>query len=180
MTFEEKTLESRYIYKGKIFNLRQDIVTAPSGKTATRDIIEHRGGVGIAAVTKDKKLVMIRQFRKAAEQVLWEIPAGKIEPGEEDKLDQTATRELKEETGYSCDGLEYLGGFYGTCAYDNEVIHLYFANALEKGQTHFDDTEAIDTFEIEIPKALEMIKTGDIKDGKTAIAVLMVARKLGY
>jgi len=180
MTFEEKTLESKYIYKGKIFNVRQDVVTAPNGLTTTRDIIEHRGGVGIAAVTKDKKLIMIRQFRKAAEEVLWEIPAGKIEVDEVGLLEQTARRELKEETGYTGSDFEYLGGFYGTCGYDNEIIHLYFANALEKGETHFDPTEAIDTYEIEIPRALEMVKNGEIKDGKTAIAVLMVARKFGF
>lgn len=180
MTFEEKTLESKYIYKGKIFNVRQDIVTAPDGGTSIRDIIEHRGGVGVAAVTPDKKLVMIRQFRKAAEEVLWEIPAGKVEPNETEKLEQTAVRELKEETGYSCKNLEYIGGFFGTCGYDNEIIHLFYAETTKKGQTHFDPTEAIDTFEIEIPKALEMLKSGEIKDGKTAIAVLMVARKLGF
>lgn len=177
MTFEEKTIESKYVYQGKIFKVRQDIVTAPGGQTAIRDIIEHRGGVGIAAVTKDKKLILIRQFRKAAEEVLWEIPAGKIEPDEVDKLAQTAERELKEETGYKSENLEYMGGFFGTCGYDNEVIHLFYADATEKGETHFDPTEAIDTYEIEIPKALEMLKNGEIKDGKTAIAVLMVARR---
>ncbi|MDO5332062.1 MAG: NUDIX hydrolase [Bacillota bacterium] len=177
MTFEEKTLESKYVYKGKIFNVRQDIVTAPNGQTATRDIIEHRGGVGIAAVTKDKKIVLIKQFRKAAEEVLWEIPAGKIEPEEVGHLSETAQRELKEETGYNSENLEYLGGFFGTCGYDNEVIHLYYADATDKGETHFDPTEAIDTYEIEISKALEMLKSGEIKDGKTAIAVLMIARR---
>ena len=177
MTFEEKTLESKYVYEGKIFKVRQDIVTAPGGKTAIRDIIEHRGGVGIAAVTKDHKLIMIKQFRKAAEEVLWEIPAGKIEMDETGDLAHTAQRELKEETGYDCKNLEYLGGFFGTCGYDNEVIHLYYAETTVKGETHFDPTEAIDTYEVEIPRALEMIKNGEIKDGKTAIAVLMIARR---
>lgn len=178
MTFEEKTIESELIYDGKIFKVRRHKVRTPGG-TAYRDIVEHPGGVGIVAVNAVGKLIMIRQFRKAAEEVLWEIPAGKIEENEFDSLVHTAARELKEETGYSCENLEYLGGFFGTCGYDNEIIHMFYADATEKGETDLDPHEAIDTYEIDIKDALKMLYNGEIKDGKTAIGILMVARKFG-
>lgn len=179
MTFEEKTIESEIVYEGRFFNVRKHKVTAPGNTTTYRDIIEHRGAVGIIASTKEGKILLIRQFRKAAEQVLWEIPAGKVEADEVNDLDATAVRELKEETGYKAENLKYLGGFYACCGYDNEVIHLYSADATEKGETHFDPTEAIDTYEVDIEEALAMIDRGEIIDLKSTAAILMLARKLG-
>jgi len=179
MTFNEKTIESKYVYKGGIFNVKQHIVETVNGKTSIRDIIEHRGGVSIAAVTDEKKIILIRQFRKAAEDVLWEIPAGKIEADETDNLLSTAIRELKEETGYTADEFEYIGGYFASCGYDNEKIHLFICHALSKGQTDFDDTESIDTFEIDLSEALAMIDRKEIVDGKTVIGILTAARKYG-
>jgi len=179
MTFNEKTIESKYVYKGGIFNVNQHIVETVNGKNSIRDIIEHRGGVSIAAVTDDKKIILIRQFRKAAEDVLWEIPAGKIEENEADNLLATAKRELEEETGYKADNYEYIGGYYASCGYDNEKIHLFICHIVSKGKTHFDDTESIDTYEIGLEEALNMIDRKEIVDGKTVIGILTAARKYG-
>jgi len=177
MTFEEKTLESELVYEGKIFKVRKHKVTAPGG-TAYRDVVEHRGGVGIVAINKEGKLILIKQFRKAAEQVLWEIPAGKVEADEVDDLQATAVRELKEETGYTAENPKYLGGFYATCGYCNEKIHIFYADATDKGETHFDPTEAIDTYEVDMEEALKMIESGEIIDMKTAVGILMASKFL--
>ena len=108
MTFEEKTLKSEKIYEGAIINMRRDKVTVQGG-TSYREIIEHNGGAVIAALTEDRKLVMVRQYRKPADKVMLEVPAGKIDPGE--KPIEAAVRELKEETGYAASKVEFLTEF---------------------------------------------------------------------
>ena len=110
MVFEEKTMKSERIYEGKILNLRVDTVELPDKKYSKREIVEHPGAVAIIAITKDKKLVMVKQYRKAVEDFLWEIPAGKLEVNEEPK--ETAIRELREETGYEAKKLSYITEFY--------------------------------------------------------------------
>ncbi|MBR3297373.1 MAG: NUDIX hydrolase [Firmicutes bacterium] len=178
MTFEEKSLKTRVIYKGRVFTVRQDEVTTANG-TGIRDIIEHNGGVGIVALTPEKKLIMIRQFRIAAGEVVWEIPAGKLEDGEIGQTLLTAKRELKEETGWEAENWRHLTKFYGTIGYCTEMIDLYRADVTVKGDTHFDPSEAIDLYEMEIPELLKMVESGEIKDAKTIIAILMTARELG-
>lgn len=179
MTFEEKSIESKVIYEGPVFTLRQHLVNTASGGVAKRDIIEHAGGVGVAAVTKDGQMLMIRQFRKAAEEVIWEIPAGKLDHGDSDGL-AAAKRELREETGYLAENWRYLTSFFGTVGYCSEVIELYRADATIKRGTDFDPSEAIELYEIEIPKLIEMISSGEIKDAKTIIAIFLIAREFGY
>ncbi len=175
MTFEEKTVSSRIIYEGDIFTLKQDIVMIADGSTRKRDLILHRGAVAIAAM-HEGKLLMVRQFRKAAEQVLWEIPAGKLDAGEEGTALDAAKRELREETGYEGENWRELCGFYGCIGYNNEFIHLFACDATVKGETDMDDDEAIDLYEMEIPGLLTMIDSGEIKDAKTIIAIEMMAR----
>jgi len=177
MTVEEKTIESELVLEGPIFSVRRHKVTARDGKVATRDIIEHSGGVGICALTDDNKLLMIRQFRKAAEAVVWEIPAGKAEPGE--RFIDTAVRELKEETGYCGEKFESLIKFYGTIGYNNELIEIFKAHATVKGDTNFDEHEAIELFEMELPDLLQMIDRGEIIDAKTIVGILLIAREMG-
>jgi ADP-ribose pyrophosphatase len=176
MTFEEKTIESHVIYKGPIFTLRHHTVQAPGGRTAERDIIEHNGAVAMLARTPQGKLLLVRQYRKAAEAVLWEIPAGKIEPGETDRA-EVARRELREETGYACGEMKFLTVFYGAIGYCSERIWLYECRVTEKGETDFDDDEAIDLYEVDLEEALKMVERGDIQDSKTIIAVLWAARE---
>ena len=171
MTFEEKTLKSEKIYKGAIINLRRDKVTVQGG-TSYREIIEHNGGAVIAALTEDKKLVMVRQYRKPADKVMLEVPAGKIDPGE--KPLEAAVRELKEETGYTAEKVEFLTQFYPSVGYSEEVLYLYLCTGLTPGETNFDENEAIDIEEVDLDRLFKMAMSGEIDDAKTLIAILMV------
>ena len=171
MTFEEKTLKSEKIYKGAIINLRRDKVTVQGG-TSYREIIEHNGGAVIAALTEDKKLVMVRQYRKPADKVMLEVPAGKIDPGE--KPLEAAVRELKEETGYTAEKVEFLTQFYPSVGYSEEMLYLYLCTGLTPGETNFDENEAIDIEEVELDRLFKMTMSGEIDDAKTLIAILMV------
>lgn len=171
MTFEEKTLKSEIIYQGAIINLRRDKVTVQGG-TSYREIIEHNGGAVIAALTEDNKLVMVRQYRKPADKVMLEVPAGKIDPGE--KPLEAAVRELKEETGYTAEKVEFLTQFYPSVGYSEEVLYLYLCTGLTPGETNFDENEAIDIEEVELDRLFKMAMSGEIDDAKTLIAILMV------
>jgi ADP-ribose pyrophosphatase len=173
MIVEEKTLSTERIYEGVIINLRRDKVTVKGGRTSYREIVEHNGGVTVAAVTKDGKMPMVRQFRKSADAAMLEAPAGKTERGETD-LRAVAERELREETGYTAEKLEYIMSFYTSIGYSTEKLHLYLATGLTPGETDFDENEAIDNCEYTPDELLEMIANGDIRDAKTIVAVQMV------
>lgn len=172
MVFEEKTISSEMIYEGKILNLRKDKVHVKDNRTSYREIVEHNGGVALAAITPEGKMVMVRQFRKAAEKAILEVPAGKIEKGEAHRL--TAERELKEETGYSAEKIEYITSFYSSIGYSTEVIYLYFAVGLTPGETNFDDNESIEILEYDLPELKKMVFSGEIEDAKTITAILLV------
>ena len=171
MTFEEKTLNSKRIYEGAIINLRCDEVTVQNG-TSKREIIEHNGGAVLAAITDQGKMVMVKQFRKPAEKVLLEAPAGTIDPGE--KPEKTAVRELKEETGYTAFEVSFLTKFYPSVGYSEEILYLYLCTGLTPGETDFDENEAIDIREYEIEELYQMAMSGQLEDAKTIIAVLIV------
>lgn len=175
MTFEEKTIESELIYKGAILNLRRDKVTVPNGHSY-REIIEHNGGAVLAAVTNEGKMVMVRQYRKPANRVVFEAPAGKIDPGEEPEV--TAVRELKEETGYTAGNVRYLTHFYPSVGYSEEKLHLYLCTDLTPGETSFDENECLDIEEWDIDQLCQMIVDGQICDGKTIIAILLVKEEI--
>ena len=172
MVFEEKTISSEMIYEGKILNLRKDKVNVKDNQTSYREIIEHNGGVALAALTDEGKLVMVKQFRKAAEKVVLEVPAGKIEKGEDHSI--TAERELKEETGYTAGKIEFITSFYSSIGYSTEVIHLYLATQLTPGETDFDDNESIDIIEYHLEELKDMIFNREIEDAKTIAAILLV------
>jgi len=171
MIFEEKTRKSEMIYEGKILNLRRDTVEVVGGNTSEREIVEHDGGVALAAITDEGKMVMIRQYRQAAGRVLLEVPAGRREKGEDPKA--TAARELKEETGYTASDIKLLTRFFSTCGYSEEIIYIYLCRGLTPGETEFDEHEAIDTVEYELPELYSMVKSGEVEDAKTIIAILM-------
>ena len=171
MTFEEKTLKSERIYEGAIINLRKDKVTVEHG-TSYREIVEHNGGAVLAALTADGKMVMVRQYRKPAERVMLEAPAGKIDPGEDPM--HAAIRELKEETGYTAGNVKFLTRFYPSVGYSQEILYLYLCTELTPGETCFDENEAIDLEEMEVETLYRMVMDGRIEDAKTIIAILMV------
>ena len=168
MTFEEKTLSTERIYDGKIINLRKDKVTVKTG-TSYRELIEHSGGAVLVALTNDNKMIMIRQFRKAAEKIMFEAPAGKIDPNEDPIV--TAGRELKEETGYTAGNIRYLCKFYTSVGYSNELLYLYLCTDLTPGETDFDENKAIETELWDVEELHQMVLRGEMDDAKTIIAI---------
>ena len=126
--FTETTKEGNYIYKGRIINLRNDDILLPNGKGAKREFVEHRGGVAVLAVDEKGFVPIVRQYRYPLFKHLWEIPAGKLEIGEEPV--SAIHRELREEVGLVAGKMEPLGSFYPTCGYSNEIIRLYLATDL--------------------------------------------------
>ncbi|MCL1982189.1 MAG: NUDIX hydrolase [Clostridiales bacterium] len=171
MIFEEKTIKSERIYEGKILNLRKDTVKVVNGDTSYREIVEHDGGVTLAAITPSNRMVMVKQFRKAAGKAVLEAPAGKREKGEAPI--ETASRELREETGYTAADMVLLTKFYSSVGYSEEIIYLYLCTGLTPGETDFDDNEALDIMEYDLGELYKMAVDGEIEDSKTIIAVLM-------
>ncbi len=176
MTFEEKTISSEVVYDGIILKLRKDLVETVNGIPSYREILEHRGGVALVAVTDDNKLVMVSQFRKPVERVMLEIPAGKIE--EDENPMETAIRELKEETGFTAKNISLLSRYYPSVGYSCECLYIYLCTGLTPGDTAFDDTEAIDISFMDFKEAFEKVVNGEIEDGKTALGIMQAYVKL--
>lgn len=176
MFFKEELIESERLYEGAILNLRRDKVTASSG-TAYREIVEHNGAVAIVALTEDNNIVMERQYRYACGRAILEIPAGKIDKGETDPV-AAAVRELREETGYTASEIIHLGDCNPSCAYSEEVIHLYLMRGLTKGERELDDDEVIELIEMPFDEVYEMGVRGEIVDSKTLAALLMTKGRL--
>lgn len=168
--YEEKTLETRKIYDGRIIHLRNDSVLLPNGHKSQREVVEHPGGVCVAAVDDDNCLLFVRQFRYPYKKVILELPAGKIDPGEEPFA--CGKRELKEETGATAREYKSLGTLLPSPGYTNEVITLYLATGLEFGEQQPDEDEFLDVVRIPLEKAVTMIVSGEIADAKTQAAVL--------
>lgn len=168
--FEEKTMKTNKIFSGKILNLRVDEVELPNGHRSTREIVEHPGAVAILPVLVDGNILMVKQYRKPVEEFLLEIPAGKLDVGEEPL--ECAKRELEEETGYKARNWKYMGYIYTTPGFSNEKIHLYLAEALEKTAQNTDEDEFIEVVDLPETEVLEMIRQGQIVDSKTICAFL--------
>ncbi len=175
--FEEKTITSKSIFKGRVISLKVDEVTLPNGKTSTREIVNHPGAVAIIAITADKKMVVVEQYRKALERSIIEIPAGKLEKGEQ-PID-TARRELEEETGFAAGSLTYLQSFSTSPGFADEIIHLFVAEDLSvvDGKAALDEDEFVEVMEITVEQAEEMMLAGQIYDAKTAFAVIWLKNK---
>lgn len=171
MDLFEKTITEEKIYEGEFIDVFNQKVRLPNGKELTRDIIRHPGGVGILAFTDDNKVILVEQFRKALDRVLLEIPAGKIEKGED--IEFCGRRELEEETGYIAKEFNYLGKIATTPGFTDEYIYLFKAENLSKGNINRDEDEFINVKEIPVKTVKEMIKSGEIIDGKT-LAVFML------
>ncbi|MDR7856161.1 NUDIX hydrolase [Tissierella sp.] len=176
MIFEEKTMKSDKLYEGKILNLRIDTVELPDKKYSKREIIEHPGGVAVVPITDDNCIILVKQYRKAVERFLLEIPAGKLELNEEPR--ETGIRELKEETGFSADKMEYLLEFYTSPGFSNEKIYLFLATGLIDGEATPDLGEFIQREKYNIDDLIKMIERGEITDSKTIIGISMAKKYL--
>jgi len=176
MNFEEKTMKSDKLYEGKILNLRIDTVELPDKKYSKREIVEHPGGVAIIPITKDNSIVLVKQYRKAVERFLLEIPAGKLEVNEEPR--ETAIRELEEETGFKANKLEYVLEFYTSPGFSNEKIYLFLATDLIEGEQSLDSGEFIKSEEFNIDDLVKMVERGEILDSKTIIGILLAKKHL--
>lgn len=171
MNLNEKQLESEYIYKGRIINLRRDTALLPDGNTAVREVVEHNGGVCVAALTENNEIIFVRQFRYPYFEAVLEIPAGKRDSASEDPL-ECGKRELREETGAEAENFIFLGQLYPSPGYCGEIIWMYAATGLTFGETHLDNDEFLNSEKIPLDDAVEMILKGEIKDAKTQAAVL--------
>ncbi|MGM0921740.1 MAG: NUDIX hydrolase [Bacillota bacterium] len=175
---KETTKSSEKLFSGRIIDLYLEEVELPNGKTSTREIIKHPGAVAVIAITKENKIVLVQQYRKAMERVLVEIPAGKLEKGEQPEV--TAKRELEEETGYTTESLQHLLSFYTSPGFADELVHLYFTEELEilTEKAELDEDEFVDVLEVTLEEAQQMIDDQRIFDAKTAYAVQYLQLKL--
>lgn len=173
MNLKETAVEKEYVYKGKIINLRRDKALLPNGKTALREVIEHPGGVCVVPIGADGNITLVRQFRYPYSEEILEIPAGKRDKSGEDPL-ECGKRELKEETGMTAENYTFLGRLYPSPGYCGEVIWMYAATGLFKGEQCPDDDEFLNVESYSLEKAVEMILSGEITDSKTQAAILKV------
>ncbi len=168
MDLEEKTVKVNYIYKGKIVNLRCDEAVLPDGRPCKREMIEHPGGAAVFCV-HEGKVALVRQFRYAYGEALLEIPAGKLEKGEDPML--AAKRELEEETGLEAESLKHLFTLYPTPGYTNEKIYIYEAVNVKKGRQHLDEGEFLNVVYLPVEEAARMVEEGELCDAKTIVAL---------
>lgn len=175
-------LSSKVVFECRLFKVRHDVIVEPGGKRMEKDVIRHNGSAVILAVDHSKSktdpwIVMERQYRHAANQYLWELPAGKLEPGEEAL--EGAKRELEEETGYRAKKWKPLVDYYASPGFLGESMKVFLAEGLTPGVTNFDEDEEIEMRLVKLSEILKMIDKGAIVDGKTLTTVLLYARKLG-
>lgn len=169
-THFEKTLESQTVYEGRVITVTRDTALLEDGTTALRDVVHHHGGACILPYYEDGTICMVRQFRYAMQQELWELPAGKLEAGEDPF--EAAKRELTEECGVYADEYISLGQVYPTVGYDTEVIYIWAARGLHPAPMHLDADEFLTPERIPLAQAYEMVLSGEIKDAKTVAGIL--------
>lgn len=165
----EKTIGSQEIFNGKVIRLQVDEVELPNGQPAKREIVRHPGAVAVIAITPEDRMVFVRQFRKPLDKTILEIPAGKLEKGEDPMC--CAKRELNEETGYKAQDVKFVSKFYTSPGFADELLYIYEGISLEAGEAQPDQDEFVELVELTLEEAFERIETGDIIDAKTIFAV---------
>lgn len=177
MKLYEKTLQSKEMFNGKVIRVTLDTVALEDGTQASREVVEHPGGVCVSALTEDEELLFVRQFRYPYKEILLELPAGKLEKGQNPL--ENGKRELLEETGAI--GREYmtLGKLYPSPGYCGEIIHLYFCKIDRFERQQLDDGEFLAVEKIPLKKAVEMVLNNELPDAKTQTAILKTAMLLG-
>lgn len=168
---QEKEIKTKRIFKGKLLGLREDTVELPSGRKSTREIVEHPGAVAIIAITKDKEMVLVRQFRKAAGKVLLEVPAGVPKKGESGE--DCARRELEEETGFHPKRVKKIWEGYASPGYSAELIQYYLAEEMTRLRQKTEEDEFIEVDLVGVDLGVDMLKNGKIKDNKTMIGIMI-------
>lgn len=177
MPHTEAMLESKEIFNGRVIRVTLDKVQLEDGTTSTREVVHHHGGACVLPVDTDGNVTMVRQFRYALGEELWELPAGKLEAGEDPF--EAAKRELSEECGLTADTYTELGVVYPTVGYDSERIYLWAAEGLHAVGQHLDAGEFLDVVKMPFAQALGLVMDGTIKDSKTQVALLKYAQLRG-
>ncbi|MBQ8786032.1 MAG: NUDIX hydrolase [Oscillospiraceae bacterium] len=173
----EKTVTSELIFDGKIITVKKDTAELENGEIVNRELVVHPGGVCVVPINENGEVLMVKQFRYPFKEALTEIPAGKLEIGEDHR--EAGLRELREETGAVCEKFEYLGVCYPSVAYLTEKIHMYLATGLTFENQDLDDDEFLDVIKIKLEDAVEMVMNNELPDAKTQCAILKAARILG-
>ncbi len=168
----EETIGSQSIYSGKILSLRRDTIKIRDGKVAIREIVEHGGAVGIVPFTDEGKIILVKQFRKATNKELVEIPAGTLERGE-DPI-KCASRELEEETGYVASEIRRIISFYLAPGYSTEIMHIFHASGLRKTRQKLEEDEEVELINVELDEAISMVRRNEIEDAKTITSLLAI------
>lgn len=168
--FYEQTEETQGIFSGKIISVHTDTVTLVDGTEAQREVVDHPGGVAVVGLTENNEVLMVRQFRYPYKEIIYEIPAGKLEKGED--IRQAGIREFHEECGAEARNFEVLGEIYPTPGYCSEIIHLFYATDLTFTQQELDDDEYLDVIKMPLGECVAKIMSGEIKDAKTIVGIL--------
>lgn len=166
----EKILSEETAYRGKILDVRSLDVELPNGRRSKRDVVRHPGASAVVALTETGKIVLVRQYRTALDRVTVEIPAGKLDPGE-DPLD-CARRELREETGFTPGRIRYLTSIASSCGFSDEIIHIYLATQLEFEGASPDDDEFVNVDLVPLTELVDAVLDGKIEDAKTVVGAL--------
>jgi ADP-ribose pyrophosphatase len=170
-----RTLETRRVYEGKVLALDVDEVEEPGGVRARREVVRHRGSVAALPVLDDGRIVLVRQYRHAVAQQVWELPAGRLDPGETPEAG--ARRELEEEVGLRAGDVEKLVAFFTTPGFCDEVIHVFRATRLVEVPARPEHDERLEVRQLPLQEARAMIARGEIREAKTLVALLLEAER---
>ena len=177
MDYKEIIVKENRVYNGMIINLNVDTVILPNGREAKREVVHHPGGVGVVAVDNEGYVYLVEQFRVPYNTMMLEIPAGKLDKGNED-IESAARRELSEETGLEAENIQFIGEFYPSVGYTDENLRLFVATGLTFKNSHPDEDEFVNLKKYHFDDAVKMVMDGTVKDGKTIAAILMAKNLL--